>query len=181
MSYPPTSSAEVAHPKTPPLGVLWPRPPAGLFRFQPPGARSAMTRHAARRQRFISGLHPLWGRSAGCPGTGDQRRHRSSATPSESESGAIAPAARRRRRRCRPNEAADLRSSAGGSRPRPRPAGHPGGREGSADPRGGGSDSHRGLSALHRGGIAPVPFLETRPDQGGSVECNRCPGLKTTP
>ena len=122
MSYPPTSSAEVAHPKTPPLGVPWPRPPAGLFRFQPPGARSAMTRHAARRQRFISGLHPLWGRSAGCPGTGDQRRHRSSATPSESESGAIAPAARRRRRRCRPNEAADLRSSAGGSRPRPRPA-----------------------------------------------------------
>jgi len=28
-----------------------------------------MTRHAARRQRFTSGLHPVWGRSAGCPGT----------------------------------------------------------------------------------------------------------------
>ena len=158
MSYPPTSSAEVAHPKTPPLGVPWPRPPAGLFRFQPPGARSAMTRHAARRQRFTSGLHP------------------SGADLPVALVPAISGATDQVKRPVSLKVAPSLRPHGGGDADAARTNLHTCGAL-LEDP----DPAHDRPPALYSYAILIVPFLATRQGQGGSVECNRCPGLKRTP
>ena len=158
MSYPPTSSAEVAHPKTPPLGVPWPRPPAGLFRFQPPGARSAMTQHAASASASPSAFIPS---GADLPialrpaisGATDQVQRPVSLKVAPSlrpHRGGEADAARKKLRTC------------GALLEDPDPA-------------------HDRPPALYRYAIFIAPFLATRQGQGGSVECNRCPGLKRTP